>query len=63
MGTTSASVSGGADEVALNRVKLAASSELEYMGLEQAMRDAVASAIQNDRAVQAAIAAALGRKS
>ena len=59
MGTTSASVSGTADEIVFNDVKLAADSELEYIGLEEAMRAAVASVIKNDRAVKAAIATAV----
>ena len=59
MGTTSACVSGTADEATLNNVKLAARTQLEYMGLEQAMRAAVESVIQNDAAVKAKIAAAV----
>ncbi len=56
MGSTSASVKGGANEIALNDIKLAANSEREYKGLEQAMRAAVESVIKNDPAVKAAIA-------
>jgi hypothetical protein len=59
MGSTSASVSGTADEAVLNNIKLAAGSNLEYMGLEQAMRAAVESVIQNDRSIKAKIAAAV----
>ena len=59
MGSTSASVSGTGDEATLNSIKLKASTSLELMGLEQAMRAAVESVIQNDAAVKAKIAAAV----
>lgn len=56
MGSTSASVRGSANEAALNDVKLAAISETQYKGLEQAMRAAVETVIRNNPAVRAAIA-------
>ncbi|MGH7886716.1 MAG: hypothetical protein ACREPG_02545 [Candidatus Binatia bacterium] len=59
MGSTSASLKGSANEAAYNQVKLTANSEIEYKGLEQAMRAAVEGVIQSDPAVKAAIANAV----
>jgi hypothetical protein len=59
MGSTGVCVSGTADEATLNSIKLKANTQLEYMGLEQAMRAAVESVIQNDATVKAKIAAAV----
>jgi hypothetical protein len=56
MGSTSASVKGGALETALDEVKLASTTRAEYEGLERAMRAAVETVVRSNPAVQKAIA-------
>jgi len=62
MGSTSASVKGSANQAALDEIKLAASSDREYQGLEQAMRAAVESVLQTNPACKTAIANAVKRQ-